>query len=171
MTLISSSKDYQIRQTLKRPKEVIENKKHDLMSVYRDTNSTLGGIQAADKLKIPLAQVKSGLRSFNKYILKSSTAFHPIRCDVGRRQPQSKMRLDGGWSRGKSRYWRLLLVTGCWLARSFGVANEGHLNNPVWQGNLLMWQWKLPLKPCHFRIRGRTINYRMAWRLLKPLIS
>lgn len=62
----SGSHGYQTAEVIKRVEDILMEDRPDVVLVYGDTNSTLGGAIAATKLHIPTGHVESGLRSFDR---------------------------------------------------------------------------------------------------------
>lgn len=62
----SATQGIQTARVLSGCEKILLAEKPDIVLVYGDTNSTLGGSLAAAKLKIPVAHIESGLRSFDQ---------------------------------------------------------------------------------------------------------
>lgn len=62
----SADAEEQIKLIRARCQDVIKREKPDIVLVYGDTNSTIGGAQSANGLRIPVAHIEAGVRCFSE---------------------------------------------------------------------------------------------------------
>lgn len=68
----SRSHGVQTAQIIERSEPILSKYKPDIVIVYGDTNTTLGGAIAASKMNIPVVHIEAGLRSYNKRMPEES---------------------------------------------------------------------------------------------------
>jgi len=62
----SGSHGYQTGRVMERLDDILQQARPDVVIVYGDTNATVAGALAAEKLHIPVAHIEAGMRSYNR---------------------------------------------------------------------------------------------------------